>query len=208
MTPDPFYPIVDSAAWLPRLLPLGVRFVQLRVKGLEGEALRAEIVAARDLCRRYRAVLVVNDHWLPAIEEGCAFVHLGQEDLEAADVPAIRRAGIRLGVSTHDHAELDRALAVAPDYVALGPVWPTVLKKMKWAPQGLDRIAEWKRLVGRTPLCAIGGLTPERGRACLDAGADIVSVVTDITLNPDPEARCRAWIAATRPETRPASAEA
>jgi thiamine-phosphate pyrophosphorylase len=83
-----------------------------------------------------------------------------------------------------------------------------VLKQMKWAPQGLGRVAEWRRLVGATPLCAIGGLTPERGRACLDAGADIVSVVTDITLNAEPEGRCRQWLAATRPETRPATAEA
>lgn len=196
---DPFYPIVDSAAWLDRLLPLGVRFVQLRIKDLEGEALRAEIATARDLCRRHGATLVVNDFWQIAIDEGCDWIHLGQEDLAAADLPAIRRAGLRLGVSTHDHGELDRALSVAPDYIALGPVWPTRLKKMKWAPQGVERVREWKRLAGATPLCAIGGLTPERGRACLDAGADIVSVVTDITLNPDAEARTREWLAATRP---------
>ena len=198
---DPFYPIVDSADWLRRLLPLGVRFVQLRIKAMRADALRAEIAAARDLCHRHGAALVVNDHWQLAIEEGCDWLHLGQEDLADADLPAIRRAGLSLGVSTHDHAELDRALSVAPDYIALGPVWPTILKKMKWAPQGIDRVREWKRLVGATPLCAIGGLTPERGRACLDAGADIVSVVTDITLNADPEARTREWIAATRPVT-------
>lgn len=196
---DRFYPIVDSADWLRRLLPLGVRFVQLRIKELQGEALRAEIAAARQLCRAHGAALVVNDHWQIALDQSCEWIHLGQEDLAEADLPAIRRAGLRLGVSTHDHEELDRALSVAPDYVALGPVWPTILKQMKWAPQGVKRVQEWKRLVGATPLCAIGGLTPERGRTCLDAGADIVSVVTDITLNADPEARACEWIAATRP---------
>lgn len=198
---DPFYPIVDSAAWLRRLLPLGVRFVQLRIKDLQGTELHEEIVAARNLCRQHGAALVINDHWQAAIEAGCDWLHLGQEDLEGADLAAIRRAGLRLGVSTHDHAEMDRALSVAPDYVALGPVWPTRLKKMKWGPQGVERVREWKKLAGTTPLCAIGGLTPERGRACLDAGADIVSVVTDITLNPTPETRTREWIAATRPAT-------
>lgn len=205
---DPFYPIVDSADWLRRLLPLGVRFVQLRVKELQGEQLRAEIAAGRELCRHHGTVMVVNDHWRLALEEGCDWLHLGQEDLDAADLPAIRQAGLRLGVSTHDHAELDRALSVAPDYVAIGPVWPTVLKKMTWAAQGLDRVAEWKRLVGGLPLVAIGGLTPERGRAALAAGADVASVVTDITLNPDPEARCREWIAATRPDLPPVATEA
>lgn len=197
---DPFYPIVDAARWLDRLLPLGVRLVQLRVKDLPPEKTRAEVVRARDLCQAHGCQLVVNDHWRIAIEEACSFVHLGQEDLDAADIPAIRRAGIRLGVSTHDHAELDRALSLAPDYIALGPVYPTILKKMKWAEQGLDRVTEWKRLVGSTPLCAIGGLTVERAPGVLAAGADLVSVVTDILLNPDPEARTRAWIGATRPQ--------
>ena len=110
----------------------------------------------------------------------------------------IRRAGLRLGVSTHDDAELERALALAPDYVALGPIYPTILKAMAHPPQGLARIGEWKRRVGATPLVAIGGLSLERALACLAAGADVVSVVTDITLNADPEGRARQWIAATR----------
>jgi thiamine-phosphate pyrophosphorylase len=192
-----FYPIFDSAAWLERALPLGVKLVQLRLKDRDDAALRAEIRAGLALARRHGAVLVVNDHWQIALDEGADWLHLGQEDLDSADIPAIRRAGLKLGLSTHDHAELDRALALAPEYVALGPVYPTILKQMKWHQQGVDRVTEWKRLVGDVPLCAIGGLTPERGRACLDAGADLVAAVTDITLNADPEARMRDWLRVT-----------
>jgi len=103
-----------------------------------------------------------------------------------------------LGVSTHDHAELDRALALAPDYIALGPVYPTILKQMKWHEQGLARLTEWKRLVGDIPLVAIGGMSVVRAGGAFAAGADIVSAVTDITLNPDPEARATEWLGATR----------
>jgi thiamine-phosphate pyrophosphorylase len=199
MTLDRFYPIFDSSDWLRRLLPLGVKLVQLRVKNLGEDATRREIHTAKVLCRDAGCQLIVNDYWQMAIEEGCDFVHLGQEDLDGADLGAIRRAGMRLGISTHDDAELERALACDPDYVALGPVYPTLLKKMKWAPQGLEKIGEWKRRVGDLPLVAIGGLTVERAAGVRAAGADIASVVTDITLSADPEARTRAWIAATRP---------
>ncbi|WP_304617395.1 thiamine phosphate synthase [Paracoccus sp. (in: a-proteobacteria)] len=190
-----FYPIFDDAAWLDRALPLGVRLVQLRLKDRAPNDLRDQIRRGLALARAHDAALVVNDHWQVAIDEGAEWLHLGQEDLDEADLPAIRRAGLRLGVSTHDHAELDRALTLAPDYVALGPVWPTILKKMRWHEQGLDRVTEWKALVGATPLVAIGGLTPERGALALAAGADVVSAVTDITLNPDPEGRMRDWLA-------------
>ena len=192
-----FYPIFDSAAWLARALPLGVKLVQLRLKDMEPPALRAEIDAGLALARKHSAALVVNDHWQIAIDAGAEWLHLGQEDLDTADLGAIRRAGLRLGLSTHDHAELDRALALSPDYVALGPVYPTILKQMAWGPQGVARVGEWKRLAGDVPLCAIGGLTPERGLACLQAGADTVAAVTDITLNPDPEGRMRDWLAVT-----------
>lgn len=191
-----FYPIFPDAAWLARMLPLGVRLVQLRVKDMPETETRAQIRAGLALTRQHGAALVVNDHWRIAIEEGADWVHLGQEDLDAADVPAIRRAGLKIGVSTHDRAELDGALALSPDYVALGPVWPTILKQMKWHEQGLGRVAEWKRLVGDTPLCAIGGLSVARAPQALAAGADLVSVVTDITLAPDPEARVRHWLEA------------
>jgi thiamine-phosphate pyrophosphorylase len=194
---DPFYLIVDSADWIARLVPLGVRLVQLRIKDRDGEALRSEIRTAKRLCAEHDCQLIVNDYWQIAIEEGCSFVHLGQEDLAAADREAIRRAGLKLGVSTHDEAELDTALAAEPDYVALGPIYPTVLKKMKWAPQGVERIGEWKRRIAPLPLVAIGGLNPERLDGVFENGADSAAVVTDITLNADPEARTREWIAAT-----------
>ncbi|WP_136649534.1 thiamine phosphate synthase [Paracoccus aeridis] len=189
-----FYPVFDSAAWVRRAVAVGVRMVQIRLKGMAEAALRAEIAAARDAARAGGAILVVNDHWRIAIDLGCDWLHLGQEDLDEADLPAIARAGLRLGVSTHDDAELDRALSVGPDYVALGPVYPTILKKMPWAPQGLDRVTGWKRRVGDVPLVAIGGMSVERAPGAFAAGADIVSAVTDITLHADPDARMREWL--------------
>ena len=189
------YPVVDSAAWVQRLVSVGVRLIQLRVKDRPDEEIRAEIREARGICARAGAQLIVNDYWVLALAEGCDFVHLGQGDLDTADVPAIRRAGVKIGISTHSHAELARALALKPDYVALGPVYPTVLKVMPWAPQGLERITEWKERVGETPLVAIGGLTVERLPGVLKAGADSAAVVNDIVSNVDPEARARQWLA-------------
>jgi thiamine-phosphate pyrophosphorylase len=195
---DPFYLIVDSAAWIARLLPCGVRLVQLRIKDKPPTTIRAEIEEAKALCERYDAQLIVNDYWQDAIEAGCDFVHLGQGDLDTADLAAIRRAGMRLGVSTHDDAELFRALEVAPDYIALGPIYPTILKAMAFAPQGLPRLAEWKKKIGGIPLVGIGGVTLDRVAGVLEAGADSAAVVTDITLNSNPEQRTRDWVKATR----------
>ena len=198
MTLDRFYPIFDDVSWLHRMLPLGVKLVQLRLKDRNAADIAAQIAEAEALCRASDTVLVINAHWQAAIEAGSAWVHLGQEDLDVADIAAIRRAGIKLGVSTHDEAELERALTLSPDYVALGPVYPTILKKMKWHQQGLPRVTEWKALVGDVPLVGIGGMSVERAPGVFEAGADIVSVVTDITLNDDPEGRLRQWIEVTR----------
>jgi thiamine-phosphate pyrophosphorylase len=195
---DRFYLIVDSAGWIARLLPCGVRLVQLRIKDKPDATIRAEIKKARALCERHDALLVVNDYWQQAIDAGCDFIHLGQGDLDTADLAAIRRAGLRLGVSTHKEAELSRALETKPDYIALGPIYPTILKAMALAPQGLPRLAEWKKKIGDIPLVGIGGVTLERVRAVLEAGADSAAVVTDITRNADPEQRTRDWVEATR----------
>ena len=194
---DPFYLIVDSAAWIERLVPLGVKLVQLRVKDRPDAELRDEIRTAKAICDRHGCQLVVNDYWRLAIEEGCDFVHLGQEDLAGADLAAIRAAGVKLGLSTHDEAELETALAARPDYVALGPIYPTILKQMKWDPQGLPRLSVWRERVTPLPLIAIGGLNTDRIAGVFEHGADSAAVVTDITLNADPEGRTREWIART-----------
>lgn len=195
---DPFYLIVGDVGRLELLVPHGVRLVQLRIKDQPDEVTRHQIRRARDICAVHRARLVVNDYWQAALDLRCGFVHLGQEDMETADFAALRRAGVRYGLSTHDENELERALSLDPAYVALGPVYPTLLKKMKWAPQGLDRLRRWRSLAGKTPLVAIGGLTPERLPGVFAAGADSAAVVTDIQQAPDPETRCLEWITATR----------
>lgn len=205
MSLDPFYLIVDSADWIERLVPLGVRLVQLRIKDRPDAELRTEIRRARTVCAAHQCQLVINDHWRIAIEEGCDSIHLGQEDLAEADLGAIRAAGLKLGLSTHDESELQTALAARPDYVALGPVYPTVLKQMKWAPQGLARLSEWKSRIGGLPLVAIGGLNPERLDGVFAAGADSAAVVTDIVRHEAPEARTRQWIAATERWRKPAA---
>jgi thiamine-phosphate pyrophosphorylase len=195
---DPFYPVVPDSGWVARLVAAGTRLIQLRIKDQPAVEVRRQLKEAKVACAAAGAQLIVNDYWRAAIDEGCDYVHLGQEDLVDADIKALRRAGIRIGVSTHDHAELDKGLAIDPDYVALGPIYPTQLKQMPWAPQGTERLAEWKRLIGGRPLVAIGGLTLERALLCLASGADIAAVVGDIVNHRDPIAQAKAWIAATR----------
>ncbi len=198
---DPFYPIVPDTDWLNRLLPAGLKLVQLRIKDAPAEAVARQIEDSLRLCKQADCQLVVNDYWQLAIEAGADFVHLGQEDLANADLRAIRGAGVRLGVSTHSEEELDIALSANPDYVALGPIYPTLLKKMRWAPQGLERVAAWKAKVP-CPLVAIGGITPDRARLVLEAGADSLAVITDILTHDAPERRAEAWMALTEPERR------
>lgn len=199
---DPFYLIVDSAEWIERLVPLGVKLVQLRIKDKPDSVLRQEIRRSKAVCLAYSCQLIVNDYWKLAIDEGCDFIHLGQEDLGDADLGAIRRSALKLGISTHDIAELDTALAATPDYVALGPVWPTILKEMKWQPQGVDRVGDWKQRIGTLPLVAIGGISAQRAPLVLEKGATSAAVVTDIVLHENPEARTRQWLAATEPWRR------
>jgi thiamine-phosphate pyrophosphorylase len=191
--PDIFYPIVPDAAWAKRIVPLGVRTLQLRVKDAAPDRVRAEIAEAMAICAVHGCELIVNDYWRDAIALGATAIHLGQEDLAEADMDMIREAKLKLGISTHTLEELEVALKVGPDHVALGPIYETRLKAMKYAPQGLDRIKEWKRLIS-CPLVAIGGITVERAPAVLEAGADSIAVITDFLTHPQPERRVEEWV--------------
>ena len=173
-----FYPIVPDVGWLERIVPLGVKLVQLRIKDHTPSEVAAQTRRALDVCRENDCQLVLNDSWEVALDTGIDFIHLGQDDLRNADLEAIKLAGIKLGISTHDEAELASALEAEPDYVALGPIYETKLKAMPWAPQGLERIKEWRTKIGALPLVAIGGLTPERAPGVIEAGADSLAVIT------------------------------
>jgi thiamine-phosphate pyrophosphorylase len=192
--PDRFYPVVDSVAWVSRLAALGVGTIQLRAKDLnDSEALQI-VSDALMVIKDTTTKLVVNDYWRAAVVAGAKHLHLGQEDLVDADLRAIRDAGLTLGVSTHDDAELETALRANPDYIALGPIFPTTLKSMRFAPQGIPKITEWKKRIGNIPLVAIGGIKLEQAADIFAAGADSIAVVSDVTQNADPDARVRAWL--------------
>jgi thiamine-phosphate pyrophosphorylase len=192
--PDRFYPVVDSVAWVARLAALGVGTVQLRAKDLDDGSALQLITDALAVTKGTNTKLVVNDYWRAAVVAGASHLHLGQEDLAEADLGAIRDAGLTLGISTHDDEELETALRVKPDYIALGPIFPTTLKSMRFAPQGIAKITEWKKRIGNIPLVAIGGIKLEQSAAIFAAGADSIAVVSDVTQHADPDARVRAWL--------------
>ena len=192
--PDRFYPVVDSVAWVARLTGLGVGTIQLRAKNLGAAEALAIVREGLAVTSGTPTKLVVNDYWRAAIEADARHLHLGQEDLADADLKAIRKAGLTLGISTHDDAELATALSAKPDYVALGPIFFTTLKSMRFAPQGIAKITEWKRRVGSIPLVAIGGIKFEHAAEIFAAGADSIAVVSDVTQNADPDGRVRQWL--------------
>ena len=184
------YPVVDSVEWIARLLDAGVTTLQLRIKDLPDEQVEADIAAAIALGKRYRARLFINDYWRLAIKHAAYGVHLGQEDLDTADLAAIHQSGLRLGVSTHDDAEIARAIAVKPSYIALGHIFPTQTKAMPSAPQGLTELKRHVAGLQHYPTVAIGGISLDRVPAVLECGVGSVAVVSAITQAAD-------WRAAT-----------
>ena len=196
MYPDRLYPVVDSLDWVKRLTALGVGTIQLRAKDLDDGGALQIVTDALAITNGTPTKLVINDYWRAAIVAGAQHLHLGQEDLAGADLAEIRNAGLTLGISTHDDAELETALAAKPDYVALGPIFETTLKSMRFAPQGIPKITEWKQRIGAIPLVAIGGIKLEHAEDIYAAGANAIAVVSDITQNEDPDARVKRWLGA------------
>ena len=185
------YAVLPDAAWVGRMARAGVPTVQLRFKSTDPQAIQTEVRAAVAAVQGTRALLFINDHWQAAIDAGAYGVHLGQEDMEAlsaAEVQTLRSAGLRLGLSTHGYAEMLRADTFSPSYIALGAVFPTTLKRMATAPQGLARLHAYARLMRGTPLVAIGGIDDTQMAAVLASGVGSAAVVRALTGAADPEA--------------------
>lgn len=190
---DPFYPVVPDVDWIARVVPRGVKTIQLRLKDATDDEVRRQIGESMNICAQHGCQLIVNDYWAQAIALGADCLHLGQEDLADADLDAIHASGMHLGLSSHDKAELQTAIDANPHHVALGPIFTTTLKKMKWRPQGLDRLQDWVNRAGR-PVVAIGGITLERAPEVWAYGPTSIAVVTDIVFHDTPNARVDAWL--------------
>lgn len=193
------YGVLPTAEWVGRMARAGVPTVQLRFKNDDAAAIRAEVRAAVEAVKGTDALLFINDHWREAIDAGAYGIHVGQEDLdglEGADLDAIRTSGLRLGVSTHGYAEMVRAHAVQPSYIALGAVFPTTLKRMATAPQGLARLQAYVRLMQAYPLVAIGGISADLFPAVRATGVGSVAVVRALVNAPEPEAAAQQLLAA------------
>lgn len=185
------YPVVDSSDWLKRLLPLGVSTIQLRIKDKEAAALENEIKTAIAMARQYNARLFINDHWELAITHGAYGVHLGQEDLNAADIKKIQTARLRLGISTHCYYEVARALAYRPSYLACGPIFATNSKEIHFAPQGIEQLHYWRRALHHYPIVAIGGINSGNMADVLKTGVDGIAMISAITQAKHPEQATR-----------------
>lgn len=180
------YPVVDSVIWIERLLAAGVKTIQLRIKDRADRQVEQDVTQAIALGRHYQARLFINDYWRLAVKHQAYGVHLGQEDLDTADLAAIKQAGLRLGISTHDERELARAIAINPSYIALGHIFPTQTKEMPSAPQGVAELARhMAELKKRFPTVAIGGISLDRVPAVLATGVGGIAVVSAITRAPD-----------------------
>jgi thiamine-phosphate pyrophosphorylase len=182
------YAVLPDAAWVARLARAGVPTLQLRFKHPDPDRVAHEVQAAVEAVRGLPCRLFINDHWQHAMAAGAYGVHLGQEDLDTltpSDLDRLRDSGLRLGISTHGYAEMARAWALGPSYLALGAVFPTTLKVMPTAPQGPGRLARYARLARDIPTVAIGGIGLAELPAVAASGVGSFAVVRAIVGAPD-----------------------
>ena len=193
------YAVLPDADWVGRMAHAGVPTVQLRYKSDDAVAIAQEVRKAVAAVAGTPALLFINDHWREAIAAGAYGVHLGQEDLDALtpeELQTLRDSGLRLGVSTHGYAEMVRADAVGPSYIAMGAVFPTTLKKMATAPQGLGRLAAYAKLMKSYPQVAIGGIGQEQFAEVLATGVGSIAVVRALVNADQPEKAAASLMAA------------
>lgn len=188
-----FYPIVDRATWVEKLIAVGTTTIQLRIKDLQGDALEQEIATATNIARDTQCRLYINDFWQLAIKHHAYGIHLGQEDLQSADISAIHKSGLRLGISTHSYYEAAYAHTFWPSYIALGPIFPTTCKSMAFSPQGIDKAGEWVKLF-HYPVVAIGGLCAEHIPPLIKTGVQGLAVISDILKDEHPLEHAKKWI--------------
>lgn len=186
------YAVLPDASWVRRMALAGVPTIQLRYKSENPADIEREVEAAVKAVEGTAALLFINDHWQAAIAAGAYGVHLGQEDMHDADLDRIRDADLRLGLSTHGYAEMLRAEAVSPSYIAMGAVFPTTLKRMQTASQGLGRLRAYAKLLSDFSLVAIGGIDAERLPDVAASGVGSVAVVRAIVGAADPEREAQA----------------
>ncbi|MFI4937424.1 MAG: thiamine phosphate synthase [Candidatus Berkiellales bacterium] len=196
-----FYPIVDSVKWVERLIGWGVKTIQLRLKDKSENTCRFEIKQAIEMARRHHIQLFINDYWELALEYQAYGVHLGQTDLDHCDLLQLQKSGLRIGISTHNEQELERALALKPFYIAFGPIYTTRSKKMPFPPQGIAKLTEWRQRVS-CPLVAIGGINLENVDQILSCHVDGVAVISAVTQSNDPFTSCQQFMSKINPCTQ------
>ena len=191
MTVNGFYPIVATVEAAEAVLDAGAQIVQFRYKDFFSRTVFEDAERVAKLCSAAKAMFVINDRVDIAALLNAA-VHLGQDDLAPADARRILPPGAVIGFSTHNEQQLRAGDQEPVDYLAIGPIFPTVSKQKPDPLVGLDKLRRL-RAVTRKPLVAIGGITRETAHAVFDAGADAIAVIGD--LYPDPRARAKEWLA-------------
>lgn len=174
------YPVVDRAYKLKPLYEVGITTAQLRVKDMSGDTLENEVIEAIKISEAYDARFFLNDFWELGIKHKAYGIHLGQEDIQEAEVEAIFDAGIRLGISTHTTNEIQIAMAFEPSYLAIGPIFETTSKNMVYNPVGIEDLKRWAMDVDY-PIVAIGGINIHNIKeVALTKAANGIAMISDV----------------------------